>query len=153
VPAAELHKAWTHTTAMSYFSESHRTGNTAYGHNNGAGNAETYKLAEDGTYSLQTLNTVQLSGCNSAAAGFETGSYTQDGKTLVLKPARATLTASICGGKTQVQQLKLTPPRQYQIGMSRDGRLVFVGTGCTPFPEGGCSDHVRFEMTVDQPRK
>jgi hypothetical protein len=153
VPAAELHKTWSHTTALSYFQESRRSGNTAYGHNNGQGNSETYKLAADGSYSLQTLNTVQLSGCNSAAVGLETGRYTHDGKTLVLDPSRATLTTSLCGGKSQVQQLKLTPPRKYQIAMSRDGRLIFVGTGCTPFPEGSCNDHVRFEMTVDQPRK
>jgi hypothetical protein len=142
---------WMHSTASSMFSETHRSGNTAYGYTNGGGNSESYVFAANNTYRLQTLNTVQLNGCNSGGVGVEIGAYQFDGKVLVLTPKQATYTASICGKPSRTEPTKITPPRRYDVGLSPDGWLVFVGTGCTEFPEGGCSDHVRFEMTGPPP--
>lgn len=153
VPGDELHRTvWTHTTiSPPTFSEHHRIGNTVYGYNNGSGNSESYTFAVDGTFKLQTLHTIATGACKSTAIGVETGTYRHDGKVITLAPRRATLTASICGGRSQVQELTLMP-RRYEVGLARDGRLILVGTGCTPFPEGGCKDHVRFELTADAHR-
>jgi hypothetical protein len=142
---------WTHTIGGAYFSETRRDADRAYGYNNSHGNAENYTFARDGSYRLQVLTMVDLNGCKSRGAGIETGTYTSDGKTLVLTPGQATFTGSICSSPTKQERARITPPRRYQIGLSRDGRLIFVGTGCTPFPAASCSDHVRWEMTVLKP--
>ena len=148
-----LFKSWSHTTGNWMQMETRRSGNTSYGYNNGSGNSELYRFAPDGSYRLQTLTTVDLNGCASKGIGVELGTYTFDGKTLVLSPKTASTSTSICAKPAVAETVKLTPPRRYDVGMSRDGRLIFVGTGCTPFPEGGCRDHVRWEMISDRPQK
>jgi hypothetical protein len=148
VPREQLLQSWTHVTGDSMFIEDHRNSTTAYGHRNSHGVSELFTFTKDGTYTLAVLVMVSTGDCSSASNGLETGTYTQDGKTMVLTPKAAKATTTICAGKPKAEQLTITGPRRYEIGLSPDNWLIFVGPGCTEFAEGGCSDHVRWEMTV-----
>jgi hypothetical protein len=147
VPRDKLLRAWIHTAVNMGYAE-RDPNDPMRTRTNSAGDSETYTFANDGSYKLQTLDRVTLNGCTSAGIGLETGSYTNDGKTLVLTPKSSTLTAQLCGSKTQVDHPKLTPARRYQIGLASDGRLIFVGPGCTSVSTSQCTDHMRWEMTI-----
>jgi hypothetical protein len=147
VPREQLLRPWTHTTVNIGFAERDPSDVTRTRTTN-TGDSETYTLAKDGSYKLQTLTHVTLNSCTSVGIGVETGAYTEDGKLLVLTPKSSTLTAKLCGGNTQVEHRKLTPARRYQIGLAGDGRLIFVGPGCTSLAVEQCSDHARWEMTI-----
>ncbi|HTR55324.1 MAG TPA: hypothetical protein VMJ10_31815 [Kofleriaceae bacterium] len=146
IAKTDFARRWQRNDGVAIYVKDSQVGTTEYGHYNSQGAGDTFSFQRDGSYELITVQKTKGGRCTTTSTIVEKGAYTMDGRRLVLKPKTAYGQFSFCSAKPEGQALKVTAARDYDVGMSDDGRLVMVGPSCGSFKEFRCYDHARWEM-------
>ncbi|HUJ60140.1 MAG TPA: hypothetical protein VLX92_16655 [Kofleriaceae bacterium] len=111
--------------------------------------SEGYTFFKDGTYRLLTLNNYAVTNCPSSFVTVETGTYTFDGRALVITAKNAVSTMETCTIKKHSEAVKpMPPPRHYDVALGGDGWVTMIGPSCTAISWGQktCLARARWDM-------
>jgi hypothetical protein len=143
----QLDRAWSRVSGHVVQMVDSRTTTEVRGHYDSHMDTDLFEFFRDGNYTLTSTYRSKNTGCTNEFVTVEHGTYTFDGRTLVMAAKDAATTEALCNAPKTTKPLPQLPgPRTYSVGLAADGYLVMVGPSCSAARDARCYDHARWEM-------